>query len=146
MLCAGFLLDFLVCGDIGVNAPSHEAGPGGAVRILGVNVGVKLSDFDDGVQTRGAVGGAQVYGLPLCLLRLIDASGSFGHCPVGDRPRPRDVPPWVGRCSCDSWGTWTLMEVREFRGLHCGCPGISVSGLIAPRRALGPWSRRLEMS
>ena len=42
MLHTGFLPNFLVGGDLGVTAPSCEAGCGGAVRILGVNVTFKL--------------------------------------------------------------------------------------------------------
>ena len=56
-----------------------------------------VDGFYDGVQACGALVGARVYGLPLCLLRLPKASGSLGYCPVGGPPCPRDAPPgWVG--------------------------------------------------
>ena len=56
MLRAVFLCEFQVCGDVGVNVPSSEDGPGGAVCILGVNVGVKLCGFNDVVQACGSMG------------------------------------------------------------------------------------------
>ena len=45
-------------------------------------------------------------------------------------------------------GAWALTEVREVRGLLCGCPGVGVLGLvslvlIASQKALGPCSRGL---
>ena len=111
----------LLCFTRDVGLPGVDDG----IRFLGFYYCVYFFGLHVGVQVCGLVDGGRVYGLTLCLLRCLDALGSFGRCPMGGHPRPRDAPPCVGWCSYDSWGAWASTEVV---GLFCGYPKVGVFG------------------
>ena len=68
---------------------------------------------------------------------FLGVRSSLCHCPVGVRPRPRTLSPRVGQCNCGLWGAWALTEVREVRGLLCGCPGVGVPCVDSVAKGVG---------